>query len=226
MPPRPSPALLKALTLPLVLGGAWWLVAAYDLANEAVWTAQRAFVARAGWLVVPAAVPVYIVLVAGFVPPTVLSTVAGFLAGPYVGAFAALAGVNASAWTGFALARTLLHDGATKLVNRRFPALGARAGRMGWPTVLYMRVVAVPFQVVNLVAGASPMPFSAFATGTFLGTLPGVFVCIVLGDRLPVLFAGRAADLLTDGPFLAALAFNFVVAAIPIVARRGRRADA
>jgi phosphatidylserine/phosphatidylglycerophosphate/cardiolipin synthase-like enzyme/membrane protein DedA with SNARE-associated domain len=122
-------------------------------------------------------------LVAFPVTLMVIATVLVF--GPWWGTLYALTGSELSAlavfWAGRLLGRDIVRRFAGSLLNR----ISRRLSDSGLITVITFRIVPVaPFSVINLVAGVSEIRWRDFALGTFVGTVPGVLIIVLLADRI------------------------------------------
>ena len=117
-----------------------------------------------------------------FLPTTPLILVCGSLFGPIWGTVVALAGENLSAGLGFAIGR---------LFGRRFLKIHERGWMKrydealtteGFVSVLVMRLLMFPFDVVNIGSGVSGMRFRQYALATLIGVIPLVVTVAALGD--------------------------------------------
>jgi uncharacterized membrane protein YdjX (TVP38/TMEM64 family) len=60
-----------------------------------------------------------------------------------------------------------------------------RLARHGFYIILYLRIVPViPYNALNLMAGASPIEFSDYLWASLIGILPGTILFAMLGDAL------------------------------------------
>lgn len=116
-----------------------------------------------------------------FVPTTALILVSGSLYGPVWGTLINLVGANLSAGGAFVLG---------KFFGRRF----VKEHEHGWVrkydelltkegffTILAMRLLFFPFDVVNYLSGMSGITYRQFALATFLGIIPATVTVTVLG---------------------------------------------
>ncbi|WP_426450311.1 TVP38/TMEM64 family protein [Paenibacillus sp. S-38] len=129
-------------------------------------------------------IAVYTVRPLFFFPATVLCLAGGLAFGPYWGTVYTIFGFTGDSVLVFLLARRY---GARFI---RVPEGGIRqwqerlAGR-GFLTVASLRLIPiVPFDVVSLAAGLSPIRFLPYLAGTVLGTIPVTFAYSFLGDHL------------------------------------------
>lgn len=128
---------------------------------------------------------VYLVAGLAAFPITVVNVATAIAFGPWLGFCYALAGSLASALLTFALGRRF----GSQLVHRFSSGLAYRAvraiGRRGFLAILSCRLVPIaPFTVINVVAGAMPIPIREYALATLIGMAPGIAVLAAFGDRV------------------------------------------
>jgi uncharacterized membrane protein YdjX (TVP38/TMEM64 family) len=133
--------------------------------------------------------PVIFVLLHGLVtitpmPRTVFTVAAGVLFGSLYGVLLAVAGTTLAAIAAFWLVRLF----GAAFIERHSHRAGvawvrARLDRSGMLAVTSLRLVpAVPFSLLNYVAGLSGVGFLPYLAGTVIGVLPGTVAVVVLGD--------------------------------------------
>jgi uncharacterized membrane protein YdjX (TVP38/TMEM64 family) len=132
---------------------------------------------------------VYMLLYAvgpSFLIPGAVMTMAGGLAfGALRGSVYSLLGANAGALIAFAAGRFLGRSFVEHLVGARFERLLARIGRHGFQIIFYLRLVPlIPYNALNLLAGASPITFRDYFWASVIGMLPGTILFAFLGDAL------------------------------------------
>jgi uncharacterized membrane protein YdjX (TVP38/TMEM64 family) len=132
---------------------------------------------------------VYMLLYAvgpSFLVPGAVMTVAGGLAfGALWGSIYSLIGANAGALIAFAAGRFLGRSFVEHLVGGRFEKLLAHIGRHGFQIVFYLRLVPIiPYNALNLMAGASPITFRDYFWASMIGMVPGTILFAFLGDAL------------------------------------------
>jgi uncharacterized membrane protein YdjX (TVP38/TMEM64 family) len=92
----------------------------------------------------------------------------------------------------------------------------------GFNYLLVLRLLPiVPFFLINLVAGLSPLSVRAFILATLIGTLPGTFLYVNAGSALGTL--SRPSDLIS-WQVLGALGLLALFSLIPVAWRRWRKA--
>lgn len=145
-----------------------------------------------------------------FLFSAVLLTVAGgFVFGPLLGLVYTVIGSNLSATVAYLLGRFL---GAGLLEGQPSAGLVRRyAERMrdsSFETVLVMRFVFLPYDLVNYLAGLLHIRWAPFILATLLGSLPGTLAFVLFGASIQR-FDGRLPQI--DPRTLAASALIFVL---------------
>lgn len=149
--------------------------------------------ARGGWWGFIAFVVVYALRPLLVFPASLLTVAGGLLFGPVVGIVATVVGANASAMVAYWLARWLGFDVLAQ-TGADDGVLGRWAGRMrteSFLTVLVMRLVFLPYDLVNYGAGVLRIRPGAFLAATAIGSLPGT---------ISFTLAGASIESLGDGP--------------------------
>jgi len=122
-------------------------------------------------------------------PATVLTVGAGVLFGPIVGVISTVVGRNLSALIAYLIGRHfgigLLTDARTAGLVQRYTE---RLRTNRFATVLTMRFVFLPYDLVNYLAGLLQIDWKAFLLATALGSLPGTVAVVLAG-------ASRKGDL-------------------------------
>lgn len=144
----------------------------------------------------------------------VMNVAAGALFGPWLGVPIAVA----SSVTGATITMLAARYALRGWVEARFPATIARfdeGAASGGARFLFAARLApvVPFPLVNLAAGLTPMPAKTFALVSLLGVLPLSFAYVTAGAQLATI--GSPAGAVSPG-FLALL---MALAAAPFAAR-------
>lgn len=150
------------------------------------------------------------------VPGAVVLTLAG---GALFGFWRGLALVSFASTIGATLsclaARYVLRDWVQAHFGARLASVNAGVEREGAFYLFTMRMIpALPYFVINLVMGLTPMPARTFAWVSQLGMLPATSVFVLAGTSLARVES--PADVLSPG-LLAALTF---MGLLPIAARR------
>ncbi len=132
---------------------------------------------------------VYMLLYAvgpSFLVPGAVMTIAGGLAfGARWGAIYSLLGADAGALIAFTAGRFLGRSFVQRVVGVRFEKLLAQIGRHGFQIIFYLRLVPlIPYNALNLLAGASPITFRDYFWASAIGMIPGTILFAFLGDAL------------------------------------------
>jgi uncharacterized membrane protein YdjX (TVP38/TMEM64 family) len=176
--------LLRIAFLVLLVGGSIYL-----LATHAEWFENprlvKAEVIRWGaWGPIA-----YILLFAvgpSFLVPGAVMTIAGGLAfGAFWGALWSLIGADLGALVAFGAGHFLGRSFVQRFCGERFQNLMERLARNGFYIILYLRIVPlIPYNALNLIAGASPIEFRDYFWASAIGILPGTILFAMLGDAL------------------------------------------
>jgi uncharacterized membrane protein YdjX (TVP38/TMEM64 family) len=85
----------------------------------------------------------------------------------------------------FGAGRFLGRSFVENLVGDRFHKLLQTISRHGFQIIFYLRVVPViPYNALNMLAGASPVAFRDYFWATMIGMIPGTILFAFLGDAL------------------------------------------
>jgi len=140
----------------------------------------------------------YILIYAGrpllFFPATILTLLGGFLFGP-IGILYTIVGSNASAMVtfgiGWFLGEDVLQDEEKSGVIQKYTR---RMRENSFETVLIMRLIFLPYDLVNYVSGFLKINWKAFLLATAVGSVPGTISFVLLGasfGTLDELLAGE-----------------------------------
>jgi uncharacterized membrane protein YdjX (TVP38/TMEM64 family) len=160
-----------------------------------------------------------------------VTPLAGYLFGPWLGAFLAIIGATLGAIAVFLAARTAFYD----LFHARAGAALARFEqgfrRDGFSYLLFLRLVPLfPFWLVNIVPALLGMRLDRFALGTLIGIIPGCVVYSSIGAGFGLLIdRGERPDLhvIFQARILLPLLGLAVLSLVPVIyarlkARRAR----
>ena len=117
-----------------------------------------------------------------FIPTTVVAIVAGSLYGPFFGTLLNVLGENIAANIGFGVARLLGRKFVRTHENEWIRKYNELLRKEGFLTIIIMRVLYLPFDLVNYGSGLSGMLYRQYALGTLLGVIPPLIILTVLGD--------------------------------------------
>lgn len=121
-----------------------------------------------------------------FFPGSLLAATSGLIFGPLYGILYTLIGENISANLSFLVGRyfgssLMKHIGSK---SKLIPYLESGFRENGFLTVLTMRLVYLPFDLVGYVSGLANIRQRDFALGTLIGTIPGLTTFVLLGSGL------------------------------------------
>ncbi len=119
------------------------------------------------------------------VPGAVMTIAAGLAFGTLWGSVYAMTGADLGALVAFATGRYLGKDFVQRHVGRRFHIQLDRIARHGFQIIFYLRIVPViPYNALNLIAGASPISFRDYFWASMIGMIPGTVAFAFLGNEL------------------------------------------
>ncbi len=192
----------------------------------------RAFQADHAWLVYGAAFLIYVAMAGLSLPgAAALSLVYawyfGFIRGVILVSFASTAGATVA----FLLSRHFFRDAVLTRFGSRLESFNEHLERDGAFYLLWLRLVPlVPFFVINLVMGLTPLRTRTYWWVSQLGMLPGTMVYVYAGSRVPSLVElseNGISSVLSPGQLLQlAIAFG-LLGAFPLIIKQliGRRAS-
>lgn len=196
---------LVALTFWLLLLGAyWWYVQANDLTladsaeNLAILLTTSAF----GPLLY---IIIYWLRPLIFFPATILTVLGGFLFGP-IGIIYTIIGANGSAMVAFTVGyffgQGILEDNPDSAgFTQKYTT---RMRENSFETVLLMRLIFLPYDLVNYSAGFLRILWLPFLLATAIGSLPGTISFVLLGSSFGTLNELLAGELKVNPPVLVA----------------------
>lgn len=172
-----------------VVGGSWWGIFAYVI--------------------------VYLARPIVLFPASLLTIVGGILFGPFVGVLVVVLAANASAMVAYGVGRLLGRppggndiDAGDRSMVRRW---SHRMRDNSFETVLIMRLLFLPYDLVNYLAGLLQLRWLPFLLATALGSLPGTVSFVLLGASLDRVDDGLGG---IDPVALAASVVIFVVSLV------------
>ena len=144
------------------------------------WRQAAPLATAAGYLLV------YVLVAALSLPgATVLTLAGGAVFGLLQGTLLVSLGSTLGATAACLLARTLLREPVRRRFGQRLGPIEAGVRRDGAAYLLSLRLVpVVPFFLVNLLMGLTPMPLRSFAVVSQLGMLPATLVYVNAGTQL------------------------------------------
>jgi uncharacterized membrane protein YdjX (TVP38/TMEM64 family) len=174
--------------------------------------------AQSPWLVVAGYFGLFLVATLFLPVAGLMAAGAGALFGFWKGVLVASFAASLAATLAFLLSRFLLHDWVQRHLGERLAAVNSGVAKDGAFYLFSLRLVpGVPFFLVNLVLGLTPIKTHTFYWVTQAGMLPGLLVYVAAGMELAEVDSLR--DALSPG-LIAAL---ILLAAFPFLARSGLR---
>ncbi|MFK7918426.1 MAG: TVP38/TMEM64 family protein [Ilumatobacter sp.] len=143
----------------------------------------------AAWWGILAYLGVYLVRPIVLFPASILTIMGGVLFGPVVGVIVVVVAANTSAMIAFGVGRLLGKapgsDGDGDDTGESFVARWSnRLRENSFETVFVMRLLFLPYDLVNYVCGALRIKWTSFLLATALGSLPGTISFVLLGASL------------------------------------------
>ncbi len=116
-----------------------------------------------------------------FFPSTILTVMGGFLFGP-IGIIYTIIGSNASAMVAYTVGRyfgkgVLSGDEEGGTIQKYVE----RMRKDSFETILIMRLIFLPYDVVSYLAGFLRINWKSFLAGTIIGTIPGTISVVLFG---------------------------------------------
>lgn len=174
-------ALIFWLTL---LGGYQWY--AYQNGLSPAQVMQQLLVLMTGSLWGPL---IYIFLYAirplVLFPSTILTLAGGFLFGPILGVLYTILASNTSASIAYIVGKYfgkgILEEGSSENLFQRY---ADRMRKNSFETVIVMRFLFLPYDLVNYLAGFLRIRWTPFILATILGSIPGTIAFILAGASI------------------------------------------
>lgn len=133
---------------------------------------------------------VYTLRPLAFFPAGVLTILGGSLWGAVWGMFFAVLGSNMSASLAYLFGRAFgqgmlpsTDQGGTASIVRRY---ATRLWQNAFPTILLMRLIYIPYDIVNYLAGFLRVPYRPFIFASILGAFPGTLSFALAGAALDI----------------------------------------
>ncbi len=167
-----------------LLGGYQWYAYRHDLSPVQVVQALLGFMTNSLWGPL-----IYILLYAirplVLFPATLLTLAGGFLFGPVLGVIYTILASNVSATVAYLVGRYfgqgLLKEGSSANLVQRY---ADRLRQNSFETVIVMRFIFLPYDLVNYVAGFVRVRWTAFTLATILGNIPGTIAFVLAGASI------------------------------------------
>lgn len=188
-------------------------------------TKLRAFQANSPYLVYGIAFVVYVTVTGLSLPGAAALTLVygwyfGFLRTVVLVSFASTAGATLA----FLMSRYLLRDAVQAKFGDRLTTFNEQLEREGGFYLFTLRLIpAVPFFVINLVMGLTPIKTRTYWWVSQLGMLPGTIVYVYAGSRVPnlTILAEQGAEAVFSPSQLAQLVVAFgLLGVFPLLVRK------
>ncbi len=119
------------------------------------------------------------------VPGAVMTLAAGLAFGTVWGSVYSVIGADVGALIAFGAGRFLGKGFVNSMLSGRFGEVLDKIARNGFQIVLYLRVFPIiPYNALNLLAGASPISFKDYFWASMIGMVPGTILFAFLGNEL------------------------------------------
>jgi uncharacterized membrane protein YdjX (TVP38/TMEM64 family) len=222
---KPNPSFLSrhgqkmaALAFWLILLGAYW---SYMRANDLTFADSAENLAVL--LTTSAIGPILYIVIYWlrpliFFPATILTVLGGFLFGP-IGILYTIIGANGSAMVAFGVGY-FFGQGILEENEESAGFIQKYTGRMrenSFETVLLMRLIFLPYDLVNYSAGFLRIKWLPFLLATAIGSIPGTISFVLLGASFGTLEELLAGELKVNPPVLAA---SIILILVSIAASR------
>ena len=193
-----SRAWIQRIAVAAIWLGAVVLWRQYTVANDLSATeAAQQFIDAVGdaWWGILAYIAVYLARPIVLFPASVLTIVGGLLFGPVVGVIVVVVAANASALLAYSIGRLLGRRPGADMIDGVAPDVAAadasiakrwsqRMRDNSFETVLIMRLLFLPYDLVNYLSGILRLAWLPFLLATALGSLPGTVSFVLLGASL------------------------------------------
>jgi len=148
------------------------------------WYAQNPWLVVGGYFAIHAVATLFLPIAA--LMAVVAGALFGFWKGVPIASFAAALAATLAFW----LSRFILHDTIQRHFGERLAAVNAGMAKDGAFYLFSMRLVPViPFFMINLVMGLSPIKTRTFYWVTQLGMLAGILVYVNAGTQLAEVYS-------------------------------------
>ncbi|MDZ4719617.1 MAG: TVP38/TMEM64 family protein [Roseiflexaceae bacterium] len=140
---------------------------------------------------------IYTVRPLAFFSAVVVTLLGGAIWGPIAGTLFVVIGSNMSATLAYGFGRAFgqgvlpeRNQGSTHSVLSRY---AERLRQNAFSTILVMRLIYLPYDLVNYMAGFLRVPYRPYLIASILGSLPGTLTFVLAGASLNIddIFAGR-----------------------------------
>jgi len=132
-----------------------------------------------------------------FFSAVIVTLLGGAIWGPLWGTVFVVIGSNLSASLAYGFGRVfgqgILPEGGKDATGGIVGRYAERLRKNAFTTVLIMRLIFLPYDLVNYLSGFLRVPFRPFILASILGSLPGTLTFVLAGASLDIddIFAGR-----------------------------------
>jgi uncharacterized membrane protein YdjX (TVP38/TMEM64 family) len=116
-----------------------------------------------------------------FFPASILTLAIGALCGPVWGVVYAVIGSNLSATVAYLVGRVLGQDVVQPDETNALQRYLQRMRQNSFETIFVMRLIFLPYDLVNYAAGFLKINYGAFILATILGSIPGTVSFVLFG---------------------------------------------
>lgn len=138
-----------------------------------------------------------------FFPATLLTISSGMLFGPVLGVIFTMIGENFSASFAFALARWFGRSWVASKENEFVKKWEEKLQQNGLVTVLILRMIMLPFDLVNYGCGLTSLKYRDYALGTAIGIMPTLIAYVLLGGSVSASNESKVMTLILSLLFMA-----------------------
>ncbi len=168
-----------------VLGTYFWYQRSNDLTVEQM-AQQLAELLTSRWGIV-IFITAYLVRPLIFFSATVLTILAGAIFGPVLGVFLTVISANAGAMIAYGIGRyfgeSIIDEEHETTMLQTY---GKRMRESSFSTVFIMRLIFLPYDLVNYLAGFLKIDWKAFLLATILGSIPGTISFALFGSSIDI----------------------------------------
>ena len=127
-------------------------------------------------------------------PASLIIFAGGAVFGTVRGALLSFAGLYAGAILSYVLARTLAHDLVVHLLGKRLAPVERLLERHGFWAMVRLRLIPIPYALVNYSAGLVGVSPRTFTLATLIGLAPAVFVFSYFSSALVTAAEGERGE--------------------------------
>jgi uncharacterized membrane protein YdjX (TVP38/TMEM64 family) len=121
-------------------------------------------------------------------PNVVLALAGGAIFGLFEGTLLNLLGATVGAGCGFCISRYTLFNDVKSWRNARVKQIIIQVERRGWRAVAFLRLMPIPYNLVNYALGATKIKFSQFLLATAIFLIPNKLILTYCGYKSIALY--------------------------------------